>query len=76
MALQMCLERMEPQVEDVEETSRKQKWCDAVLSIKIPVEAMIRKASGGKAQKGDKTETILEQCRFIYVCIIFSICFC
>ena len=68
IALQICLERMEPRPEDVEETSRRQEWCDAILSLKIPVEATSGKESSvDKPHIGEKTEIILTQCRFIYL---------
>lgn len=68
----MCLERLEPRVEDFQEASRRQKWCDLVLSLKVPLETIIYKESSeGKAPIGEKTENILAQCRFIYVFTIF-----
>lgn len=45
IALQMCLERLEPRVEDFQEASRRQEWCDSVLSLKVPLETIIRKES-------------------------------
>ncbi|XP_078382607.1 E3 ubiquitin-protein ligase rnf213-alpha-like isoform X3 [Oculina patagonica] len=67
MALQMCLERMEPSAESVEDRSRRQAWCDQVLSAKIPVEETIsRSSSGDKARVGEKTELILTQCRCMW----------
>ena len=66
----MCLERMEPSEEDIKDVSRRQAWCDLVLSVKIPVEEMISKSStGDEARIGEKTESIITQCRyeFIYV---------
>ena len=65
MALQMCLERMEPCPEDVEKTERRQAWCDQVSSVKVPVEETISKSSSGdNARVGEKTELILTQCRY------------
>ena len=70
IALQMCLERMEPSEEDVKDVSQRQAWCDLVLSVQIPVEEMIRKSStGGEARIGEKTESIITQCRYgLHVC--------
>lgn len=66
MALQMCLERMEPCPEDVENTSRRQAWCDQVLSVKVPVEETISNSSSVEnARVGEKTELILTQCRYV-----------
>lgn len=68
MALQMCLEFMEPHAEDVEDASRRQAWCDQVLSVKVPVEETISKSStGDKARVGEKTELILTQCRYDFL---------
>ena len=70
----MCLERLEPRVENFQGASRRQEWCDLVLSLKVPLETIIRKESSeGKALIGEKTENILTQCRFICV---FFVCFC
>lgn len=66
----MCLERMEPRAEDVEDTSGWQAWCDLVLAVKIPVEEMISMSSvGDEARIGEKAESIITQCRcdFVYV---------
>ena len=71
IALQMCLECMEPSEEDVKDISRRQAWCDLVLSVQIPVEEMIRKSStGGEARIGEKTESIITQCRYDYMCVM------
>ena len=60
----MCLESMAPCEEDVENMSRRQAWCDLVLSVKIPVEEMISKScTGDEARIGEKTESIITQCR-------------
>ena len=68
----MCLERLEPRVEHFQAASRRQEWCDSVLSLKVPLETIIRKeSSDGKALIGEKTENILTQCRFIYVFTFF-----
>ena len=67
----MCLECMEPSEEDVKDISRRQAWCDLVLSVQIPVEEMIRKSStGGEARIGEKTESIITQCRYDYMCVM------
>ena len=55
---------MAPCEEDVENMSRRQAWCDLVLSVKIPVEEMISKScTGDEARIGEKTESIITQCR-------------
>ena len=73
IALQMCLERMEPREEDVEDMSRRQAWCDLVLSVKIPVEEMTSKSStGGEARIGEKTESIITQCRCDFMYVMFQ----
>ena len=76
----MCLERLEPPAEDFQEASRRQEWCDLVLSLKVPLETIISKESSeGKALIGEKTENILTQCRFIYVFTFFLellVCLC
>lgn len=73
----MCLERLEPRVEDFQEASRRQEWCDSVLSLKVPLETIIRKESAeGKELTGEKTENILIQCRFVYVFVVcLYVCF-
>lgn len=63
-ALQMRLESLEPQKEDFSEPETRRKWCDEVLSLKVPVEAMIVKAFKEGPPAGDKTKAILTQCRF------------
>lgn len=64
----MCLERMEPRAEGVEDTSGWQAWCDLVLSVKIPVEEMISMSSAGdQARIGEKTESIITQCRYDFL---------
>ena len=61
----MCLERMEPCPEDVENTALRQAWCDQILSVKVPVEETINKSSSGDNPRvGEKTELILTQCRY------------
>lgn len=72
IALQMCLERMEP-CEDVEYVSRRQGWCDQVLSVKIPVEEMIsRSSTGGEARMGEKTESIIRHCGYDFIYLMFQ----
>ena len=67
----MCLERMEPSEEDVKDMSRRQAWCDLVLSVQIPVEEMIRKSSTeGETRIGEKTESIIAQCRYGYMYVM------
>ena len=69
----MCLERMEPSEEDVKDMSRRQAWCDLVLSVKIPVEEMTSKSStGGEARIGEKTESIITQCRYDFIYVMFQ----
>lgn len=63
-ALQICLESLEPQQENVSGPTPRRDWCDEVLSLKVPVEAMIGKAFKDRPTVGDKTEAILTQCRF------------
>ena len=64
----MCLERMEPGEEDFKGISRRQAWCDLVLSVKIPVEEMISKSSTGSgARMGEKTQSIITQCRYDFI---------
>ena len=71
IALQMCLERMEPGEEEVKGMSRRQVWCDLVLSVKMPVEEMISKSStGDEAPIGEKTQSIITQCRYDFINVI------
>ena len=61
----MCLERMEPHAEELKTTSQRQAWCDSVLSVKIPVEEMIgKRKTEDKTRFGEKTESMLRQCRY------------
>lgn len=63
----MCLERMEICPEDVEDTSQRQAWCDSVLSVKMPVVETINKSfMGDKARVGEKMESILTQCGYVF----------
>ena len=67
----MCLERMEPSEDDVKDVSRRQACCDLVLSVQIPVEEMIRKSSTEReARIGEKTESIIAQCRYEYMYVM------
>ena len=63
-ALQMCLESLEPKQENFSGPTPRREWCDEVLSLKVPVEAMIGKAFKDRPPVGPKTEAILTQCRF------------
>ncbi|CAH3163087.1 unnamed protein product, partial [Porites evermanni] len=65
-ALQMSLESLEPQKEDFSEPETRREWCDEVLSLKVPVEAMIVKAFKEGPPVGHKTEAILTQCRYMW----------
>ena len=60
----MCLESLEPHRENVSGPTPSRDWCDEVLSLKVPVEAMIGKSFKDRPTVGDKTEAILTQCRF------------
>ena len=65
IALQMCLEQMEPCEKDLEATSQRQAWCNLVLSVKIPMDEMIGKSTTeDKVRVGEKTGLILIQCRY------------
>ncbi|XP_022806306.1 E3 ubiquitin-protein ligase RNF213-like [Stylophora pistillata] len=67
IALQMCLERMEPYAEELKTTSQRQAWCDSVLSVKIPVEEMIgKRTTEDKMRVGEKTESMLIHCRSMW----------
>ena len=76
IALQMCLEQMEPCAKDLEVTSQRQAWCDLVLSVKIPVDEMIGKSTTeDKVRVGEKTGLILIQCRYhlFYIILFFML---
>ena len=66
----MCLERLEPRREDIEDSSRRQHWCNKVLSVRTPLEAMMAKTSLlGEFEKipfGEKRKAILTECRFVF----------
>lgn len=56
---------MEPHAEELKTTSQRQAWCDSVLSVKIPVEEMIgKRTTEDKTRFGEKTESMLRQCRY------------
>ena len=63
-ALQMCLESLEPKQENFSGPTPRWEWCDEVLSLKVPVEAMIGKAFKDRPPVGPKSKAILTQCRF------------
>ena len=71
IALQICLERMEPCGEDLKTSSERKIWCDLVMSVKTPVDEMIGESGRqGKAHVGERTQSMLMQCRYRFDVII------
>lgn len=71
IALQICLERMEPCGEDLKTSSERKIWCDLVMSVKTPVDEMIGKSgTEGKAHVGERTQSKLMQCRYRFDVVI------
>ncbi|XP_022797655.1 E3 ubiquitin-protein ligase rnf213-alpha-like isoform X3 [Stylophora pistillata] len=66
-ALQIYLERMAPSAEDLKTSSQRQIWCDSIMSVKMPVDEMIGEiGTEGKERVGEKTQSMLIQCRSMW----------
>ena len=71
IALQICLERMEPCGEDLKTSLERKIWCDLVMSVKTPVDEMIgENGTEGKAHVGERTRSMLMQCRYRFDVIV------
>lgn len=71
IALQICLERMEPCGEDLKTSLERKIWCDLVMSVKTPVDEMIGESgTKGKAHVGERTQSMLMQCRYRFDAIV------
>ena len=77
VALQMCLAKLTPTEEELDDPQQRYLWCNRVLAIRAPLETMLHKPMK-QAQRdaqnncyGNKTVAVLRNCRSVFQFQIF-----
>ncbi|KAK3715936.1 hypothetical protein QZH41_016501 [Actinostola sp. cb2023] len=63
IALQICLESLEPQEIDMESAQERGEWCELVISVRAPAERMMGNSHENNLDNEEKTMCILNRCR-------------